>query len=160
MYLSFSVDNVWKGSPLLQDTIKSIQADNDDLKIANLRGLERFASRCDSISTELAGTWWWKFSAVCWLDLIELTLDLRDPYGPNDVYLAPSCWLRTLPRFRNGLPANFTILARTPELVTEAWDVFTTINQERVLVGHRYALRQTNALRRPLNTHHPSTDDP
>ena len=85
MYLSFSVNNVWKGSPLLQDTIKSIQADNDNLEIANLRGLERFASRCDSISTELAGTWRWKFSVVCWLDLTELSLDLRDPYGPNDV---------------------------------------------------------------------------
>ena len=126
----------------MTDTIKSIQADNDDLRIANLRGLERFASRCDSISTELAGTWWWNFSVVCWLDLTELSLDLRDAYGPNDVYLAPSCWLQILLRFRNGLPTNFTTLARAPELVTEAWDVFTMINQENEFIGHRYALRQ------------------
>jgi hypothetical protein len=128
VHISFSIDDVCGGSQFLQDSIESIQAENGDVEYANLQGLALFASQCDSITTELLKIWRWKFSAICWLDLTHLTLDLRDAYDPSDVYLANPYWLETLSRFQHGLPAIFTILARTPELVVEARDVFTTIN--------------------------------
>lgn len=114
VYLSLSIHDV-PGAANLHNYLKfAMQREHgytDNLKI-----LGHFAHYSTLRSQDLQCTWWYKFSAVCRLGLHDLTLDIRDAYGPDGEFLANADWVSTLTWFWHGVPENFTIL--TPPSVS------------------------------------------
>lgn len=114
LYLAFSIDDVPGATDLHRNSESAMQ--QPDGSIDNLKVLGHFAYLSDIKSRELPTIWWYKFSAICWLALDSLTLDMRNAYGPDGEFLANADWVRTLPWFRKGVPPKFTIL--TPHSVS------------------------------------------
>ena len=131
MRLAFSNDDICGASDFHANLINNSKAKTkrSGLMPNNLALLERFSSECDSLSNELCSIWWSKYLMLTFLHLRELTLDLRNAYGPDDKYLPNPIWMNTLPRFRNGMPSTFNILARDAGLVEDAHVVLKAINQ-------------------------------
>jgi hypothetical protein len=111
--------------------IGSVTDANGNLELSATELLERFTSHCHDTSRELTTIWRAKFSAMTFLALNELTLDLRRAYGPDDVFLPCGDWIQTLSSFWYGLPAKFTILAPTAELEAEVRQAFGVVNAPR-----------------------------
>ena len=122
-FVFFSIVDVDGAQDLLLRIALNMQESGLDLGSANIILLQRFASLSETISSQLTRKWMSKWP-MDWLGINEFTLDLRNAYAPDGVFLASNKWLGELNRHRNAAPAMFRILAPTPEIETEAYAAF------------------------------------
>lgn len=87
IHLSFTLYDLHGAADLLANVQIALREENGGSEPSNIDILERFATRCDSYSDQLADIWKAKFYAIASLNLTVLTLDLRDAYGPDGVFL-------------------------------------------------------------------------
>ena len=94
-----------------------------DLETTNIELLQRFASLSRIISKQLTRKWAGKWPLE-WQEIDEFTLDLRNAYAPDGVFLPSKEWLEWLDKYRFYTPSVFNIRAPNKELKTMALNAF------------------------------------
>lgn len=124
--VTFSTDDVDGAEDLLLKIALHMRQSGLHLNSNNIFLLQRFASLSRTISDQLLRIWKSKWP----LDgrtVDELTLDLRNAYAPDGVFLPSKEWLQTLNQHRNSEPTVFRILAPTKEAEAETYSAFGVV---------------------------------
>ena len=67
------------------------------------------------------------FSYITLLRLNKLTINMRNAYGPDSVFLPSTAWVYSLPRFLHGRPSIFRVQAPTTVLRMRLESAFAAV---------------------------------
>lgn len=122
LYIKFSRDDVEGAGDLLLKIVlhmrQSLGSHSDNILL-----LQLFAGHSRTISKQLLRIWASKWP-LAGETVDELTLDLRQAYTPDDVFLPTKEWLQTFYQNRYSAPTVLKILAPTKQLETETYSAF------------------------------------